>query len=584
MRIPLRSYWVLLARYLRPQRLRVVLLAVVLFGSIGVQLVNPQIIGYFIDTAEQGGTQQALLLAATLFIVMAFTQQLLAVGATYLGESVGWNATNRLRTDLAAHCLRLDLSFHKARTPGELIERIDGDVTLLSNFFSRFVIDVFGNAVLLAGVLVLLLFEDWRVGLCLAAFALVALLLLTRLRHLAVPIWAADREANAGFFGFLGERLAGTEDIRSSGATGYTMRRFYEHLRGWAPLQRKAGLAGSSMWVTTIAVFAVGDAVAFGLGAYLFTRGAITLGTAYTIFYYTALLGRPIEQIRSQLQDLQQADASIGRVRELLAIQSRVQDGPGAALPPGALSVEFDLVTFGYEEEDEPVLRDVSFRIEPGAVLGLLGHTGSGKTTIARLLFRLYDPQEGEVRIGGVPVKEPRLRDLRRRVGMVTQDVQLFQASVRDNLTFFNREVPDGRILRVLDELGLGPWLRSLPTGLDTELASGGGLSAGESQLLAFARLFLLDPGLVILDEASSRLDPATEQLLERAMDRLLQGRTGIIIAHRLATVERADEVMVMEGGRVVEHGPRAQLALAPDSRFAALLRTGLEVAARAEG
>jgi ATP-binding cassette subfamily B protein len=579
MRIPLRSYWNLLARYLRPQRPRVALLAVVLFGGIGVQLANPQIIGYFIDTAQRGGAQEALLLAAVLFIVMAFLQQALAVAATYLGESIGWNATNGLRTDLAAHCLKLDMSFHKARTPGELIERIDGDVTLLSNFFSRFVVDVLGNGVLLLGVVVLLWFEDWRVGLCLSVFALLALLLLTRLRYLAVPIWAADREASAAFFGFLGEQLAGTEDIRSSGATGHSMRRFYEHLRSWAPLQRRAGLAGSSMWIATIAVFGVGDAAAFALGAYLYTRGAISLGDAYTIFFYTALLAHPIEQIRRQMQDLQQADAGIGRVRGLLAVRSRLQDGPGAPLPPGPLSVELDRVTFGYEEDEEPVLRDVSFRLREGRVLGLLGHTGSGKTTIARLLFRLYDPQEGEVRLGGVPVSELRLRELRRRVGMVTQDVQLFGATVRDNLTFFNPEVPDERILGVLEELGLAPWLRSQPQGLDTQLAPGGGLSAGESQLLAFARLFLSDPGVVILDEASSRLDPATEQLLERAMDRLLDGRTGIIIAHRLATVERADEVMILEGGRIVEHGPRQKLALDPDSRYASLLRAGLDAA-----
>jgi ATP-binding cassette subfamily B protein len=218
-----------------------------------------------------------------------------------------------------------------------------------------------------------------------------------------------------------------------------------------------------------------------------------------------------------------------------------------------------------------------ALRVAPGQVLGLLGRTGSGKTTVARLLFRLYDPAAGAVRVGGVDLRQTSADGLRRRVGVVTQDVQLFHASVRDNVTFFDPTQPDRRVMAVLEELGLGPWLRALPEGLDTRLApGGGGLSAGEAQLLAFARVFLRDPGVVILDEASSRLDPGTERLLERAIDRLLAGRTAIVIAHRLATVERADRIAILEDGRVAEEGERAVLARDPDSRFGRLLRAGL--------
>jgi len=206
-----------------------------------------------------------------------------------------------------------------------------------------------------------------------------------------------------------------------------------------------------------------------------------------------------------------------------------------------------------------------------------LGRTGSGKTTITRLVFRLYDISSGVIRINNVDVRDPRLYDLRRRVSMVTQDVQLFQASVRDNLTFFNREIPDERILEVIEDLELGEWYRSLPDGLDTRLETGGrGLSAGQAQLLAFARVFLHDPGLVILDEASSRLDPVTEQIIERTIDKLLRNRTAIIVAHRLGTVHRADEIMILERGRVIEHGDRARRADDPSSRFSGLLQTGL--------
>jgi ATP-binding cassette subfamily B protein len=234
-------------------------------------------------------------------------------------------------------------------------------------------------------------------------------------------------------------------------------------------------------------------------------------------------------------------------------------------------------VTFGYAKE-EPVIRGVSFAVEPGKVLGVLGRTGSGKTTLARLVFRLYEPDQGRIMLDGTDIRDYGLRDLRHRVAMVTQDVQLFQATVRENLTFFDDSVPDERLAAVLDDLGLGEWVRGLPQGLDTRIQTGGkGLSAGEAQLLAFTRVFLREPGLVILDEASSRLDPATEKLIERVVGRLLVDRTAVIIAHRLGTVNRADRILIMEGGEVVELGERTALARDGGSRFSRLLRTGLE-------
>ena len=236
---------------------------------------------------------------------------------------------------------------------------------------------------------------------------------------------------------------------------------------------------------------------------------------------------------------------------------------------------------FAYRDDEsngETVLEGIDLALAPGRVLGVLGRTGSGKSTLARLLTRLYDPVEGEVLLGGTPLAAVSPEARRARVAMVTQEVQLFRGSVRDNLTFFAPGIPDERLWEVLYSLGLGDWAAGLPSGLDTVLETGSaGLSAGQAQLLAFARVFLRDPGLVILDEASSRLDPATEALIERAVDRLLAGRTGVIIAHRLATVERADDILILEAGRVVEWGERAALAADPESRFSRLLRTGME-------
>jgi ATP-binding cassette, subfamily B, bacterial len=569
----------LLVTYLGPLWVRAAALGALLLVGIGLELIGPRILRQFVDDATAGVELSALLTLAVLFVALAVLGQLVSVVENYVAQDVGLTATNRLRADLVQHCLRLDPDFHSTHTPGELIERIDGDVTTLGNFFSRFVIQLLGNGLLLVGVVVLLFAVDWRAGLAMGIFAACGLLLLNALRDVAVPAWEASRQASAELYGFLEERLAGTEDIRANGATAYMLRRLHEHTRRLVRIRIRAVGLGVTAFASMESLGIVGIAVALGIGAYLYQSGAASIGTVFLLFSYAILLNRPVQNITRQLQDLQQALAGISRVSDLLAEHSTIQDpaGEGVPLPSGPLAVEFDRVRFGYRP-NEPVLRDVSVRLEPGQVLGLLGRTGGGKTTITRLLFRLYDPQEGAIRLSGVDLRHVRLNELRRRVGMVTQDVQLFHASVRDNLTIFDRTVADERILEALAELGLLDWYRALPDGLDTTIAPGGGsLSAGEAQLLAFARVFLKDPGLVILDEASSRLDTATERQLERAVDRLLAGRTAIVIAHRLATVERADSIMILEDGRIVEEGRRLRLAEDPSSRFRGLLRIGLD-------
>jgi ABC-type multidrug transport system fused ATPase/permease subunit len=572
---PRAQYRSLLATYLKPQGRRVTALAGLLLGSIALQLINPQILRAFIDAVTNPHPSGPLTGIALLFIALAIGQQALSVAATYVGERVAWTATNNLRTDLTLHCLRLDLSFHKARTPGELIERIDGDVTAMANFFSQFVIQILGSLVLLLGVLVVLWTIDWRVGLALTVFALITLVLMMSMRAIAVPFWKASRQASADLFGFIEERLNGVVDIRANGAEAYTMRQLYTYLRERLRTARRARLVSSLPWGVPNMAFALGQGLAFALGAMLFSSGDTSLGTAFVIYYYTQLIFQPLNLISNQLDDFQKASAGIVRVQELFDTQSSLADGPGVPVPDGPLAVEFDQVEFGYEG-DAAVVHDLSFRVAPGEVLGLLGRTGSGKTTLTRLLLRLYDPTAGAIRLGGVDLRDAHRADLRRHIGVVTQDVQLFAASVRDNLALFDTRIDDARILAALAELGLGEWARKLPEGLDTPLAAGGGgLSAGEAQLLAFTRVFLKDPGLFILDEASSRVDPATERLIERAVGKLLQHRTGIIIAHRLGTVERADTILILDEGRIAEHGPRVALATDPGSRFAGLLRTG---------
>lgn len=584
MKIPIGSSLSLLWRYLLPHKRKMVLLFALLFVNIGLQLANPQILRHFIDTASSPAPGELIWIAA-FFAGTAVLGNIASGFAAYVGEDVAWSATNALRADLVRHTLGLDMTFHKMHTAGEMIERIDGDVTALSNFFSQFVVKVCGTFVLMFGVLVLMFFEDWRIGLTMTIYALLVLLVMRRAKGVAVPYFKDQRQATADLSAFWEERLSGLEDIRSSGAESHAMRMQAGLMRTVFSKSMRATFFGRFLFSAAIVLFAIGNSAAIASGAALLGLGAVTLGTVYLIFDYTGTLSSNLRMVTEQLDDLQRASAGIERVSELVHMRSAVQDPavPVALAELHAAHLCFEDVSFAYDDNESaadnaPVLQSVSFELAPGKVLGLLGRTGSGKTTLTRLLFRFYDPVRGRVTLDGVDLRELRIGDLRKRVGLVTQEVQLFQASVRDNLTFFDASISDERILHVIAELGLTDWLGQLPKGLDSELESGaGGLSAGEGQLLAFARVFLADPGLVVLDEASSRLDPATEQRIERAVEKLLRGRTALIIAHHLTTVQRADDILILQDGRILEYGPRRELAARADSRFAYLLRTGLQ-------
>ncbi len=578
--IPVRAYFRLFAGYLRPHRAKAVLLIAVLAATIALQLANPQLIRRFIDNAVAGHDASALIPIAIAFMVIALTHQLFAVWATYIAEQIGWSATNQLRTDLTEHVLGLEMGFHKGTSPGELIERIDGDVTALSNFFSSMIIKVIGNGALLLGVIVLLWVESWIVGLAITVLTVGTFLGLFRLHGVIVPWQKEIRATSAEMYGLIGEQVDGREDIEASGATGFMLSRFDTIQRKWLPQVIRGWTGWAMMWSASMMLYFASISVVFVSGAWLFGIGALTLGSVYLVYQYVEMGHRPIEQIREELIDLQKAGASIERVEELLARESTLSQRGEQRLPAGPLRVQFEGVTFRYDDEagNETILDDISFNIAPGRVIGLLGRTGSGKSTIARLVTRMYEPQVGVVRIGESATWDIDSTDLRRRVAMVTQDVQLFRASVRDNLTFFDDSVSDEKLLGVIHRLELDEWLASLPDGLDTKLDSGtGGLSGGQAQLLAFTRVYLRDPGVVVLDEASSRLDPATEALLERAVDQLFKNRTAILIAHRLSTVARADDIVILDNGRVIEYGDRERLEADPNSVFSGLLATGIE-------
>jgi ABC-type multidrug transport system fused ATPase/permease subunit len=585
MSFPLSGHKKLLGRYLAPQRWRVFGLAALLLAGIGLQLINPQVVRYFIDTAQAGGPLNNLLVASLAFLIVGLSARALSLAASYTGMHVAWAATNALRADLLSHVLRLDMPFHKLHTPGELIERVDGDPGMLGGFFGQTVVKTAANVLLVAGILAFLYREDARAGITLTIYAALAVTALAALQGYGTRRWAASRQAWAEQNGYIEEHLAGAEDIRGVGAEAYVQSELTTLARKVLVVERSARMSQALGASVTGFLYVVGYSMGLAVGALLYLRGEVSIGTAFVIVYYIGMLASPLDALREEAGNLQQATAGVQRIESILATRPVVREALSAELPDGALELELDDVSFTYRDRPDMAagdraLEDISFRLMPGRALGVLGRTGSGKSTLSRLLFRLYDPDAGSIRLGGADLRDIGLSDLRRRAGILTQDVQLFEGSLRDNIALFNPSVKDAAIWEALAALGLRGWVEAMPDRLDTEVATGGGnLSAGEAQLVAFARLLLRDPGLVILDEAASRLDPNTERRLERAIDVLLLDRTAIIIAHRIETLLRSDDILVLEGGRVAEFGRRVELAADPNSRFSHLLRAGLEEA-----
>ncbi|MBV5261869.1 ABC transporter ATP-binding protein [Synechococcus moorigangaii CMS01] len=566
------SSYQFLQTYLKSQKVPLSILAIALLGSIGLQVVNPQIIRYFIDTALTGVSQRALLGAALTFIALTMVQQGLAIASTYYSETIAWRVTNRLRLNLVEHCLHLDLDFHRQHAPGKLVEQVDGDVEQLSHFFSQFLLQVLGNGLLVVGILGVVWWENALAGVTLSLFALGVLGILGFLQRLAIRPWAKYRQTSAEFYGMVAEYLGGLVDLQGNGATDYVLQHFYRLIRRWRQTFHRARWTSTLLWGSTVGLFTLGNVLALGVGTYLWSQQTITIGTIYLLYYYASLLQEPIERIREELEQFQQAIASLQRIQTLLQQPQPQQPEMALTLSAAAPSIEFRQVWFRYSSGDY-ALRNLSFQLPAGEILGLLGHTGSGKSTLIRLLLRLHTCERGNIFLGGLNLAQLSQTELTQRIGFVTQDVQLFQGTVRQNLTFFNPQIRDRQVLQTLEDLGLMSWFARLPQGLDTELgADSSSLSAGQAQLLALARVFLKDPCLVILDEASSRLDPMTEQLLAQAIQRLLKNRTGIIIAHRLRAVDRADKILILRRGQILEFGDRHQLANTPHSHYGHLL------------
>jgi ABC-type multidrug transport system fused ATPase/permease subunit len=410
---------------------------------------------------------------------------------------------------------------------------------------------------------------DMRLALGVVIYVALAVAVIISGRHRAVGESSDEMGSYARLYGGIEERLTAAEDLRSNGAGGHAMWRFVEDSAdalGSAVRREKAFLR---MWWAVDGSVAAGSVISLIASTLLVSRRVITVGDAFLLFQYVLLISRPLEDLVDQLETVQKANGAMVRVIDLLAVEPDIRDDGKTLPPPGPLSIEFRRVTFDYGD-DQAVLQSVELSFSAGRSIGIVGRTGSGKTTLSRLVLRLVEATSGTVLLGGVPIEEIPVDELRRRVALIPQEVELLSGSIRDNVTLFDESPSDDDVAAALRNAGLGGMARG---GIHRQLGAGGaGLSAGEAQLLALARVWLRNPDIVVLDEATARVDPVTEQRLEDAVALLTEGRTTLIIAHRLSTLRHVDEIVVLDHGRVVEHGDRADLADDLESRYRHLL------------
>ena len=516
----------------------------------------------------------ALRLLVGLLLVAVLLRLALQGTQSFNVQVVGQRLTARIRADLFRHALGLSLRFHDRTPVGKLLTRLTSDVDALAEVFGSGAVGVLADLVSLLVIAITMVVIEWRLGL---------LLLLVQIPITAGILWLQSRYRRANYrvreeLGQLNadlqENLQGLEVVQMFRREGVNSARFAQT----TALYRDA-VTGTIFYDSAISAFIewvalAAVAVVLALGGTMVTAGAMGLGTLTTFILFSQRLFDPLRQMAERFTQIQGGLTAVERIGELLeqpieiadlpppqrsALARRaVEEGPTS----GAGEVVFENVSFAYRSDD-PILEDLSFRIAPGEHVAIVGPTGSGKTTIIRLLCRLYEPQAGRILLDGVDIRELPVALLRRRLGVVLQDTFLFSGNVADNLRL-DADLSDAQLEGLCRNLGLQPLLGRLEAGLATELRErGANLSSGERQLLAVARVAIREPSVLVMDEATAFLDPSTEATLQRDLESLLQGRTAIVIAHRLATVEASDRILVLRRGRLVEQGNHRELRAA---------------------
>jgi ATP-binding cassette, subfamily B, bacterial len=573
---------ILLGGLLRPYAAAVALLAIVVVAENAARLSVPLLVQRGIDHGippiAAGGSARELVLIVVSLCAVVLVQATSRMFFLRRSGRIGQQVLLELRRRIFRHFQRLDVAFHDRYTSGRVVARSTNDVEAIQDMLETGFDGLITAVLTLLGTSVLLVVLDVKLGLmCLCAFP-VLVLLVWWFRTESAKTYKKVRESAALVIVQFVETMTGIKAVQAYRREPRNQEIFTDVADQYKNINERAFklLAVFMPGVRLVGNITTGGVLLYG--GYRVLHGEMTLGTLTAFLLYLRIFFEPMQEISQFFNTFQSAAAALEKIAGVLAEVPGIQD---PAEPVELLKVKGDIgfhdVSFAYVP-DRPVLPDFSLTVPAGQTVALVGTTGAGKTTIAKLIARFYDPTSGSVTLDGVDLRDLAQTELRRHVVMVTQENFMFEGTVADNIRFGRPDATDTEVLAAAEAVGAGRFIGLLPEGYDTDVAKRGGrLSAGQRQLVAFARAFLADPAVLILDEATSSLDIPSERMVQRALQRVLADRTALVIAHRLSTVEIADRVLVLEHGRIVEDGPPAELTRRSDGRYAALHQAWLQ-------
>ncbi len=556
--------------YFRPYRWRVLATIALMLVVTGAALATPALAQVAIDDGITAGSVRALLVIVAVFVVIGVAGWIAGYWQAYLSSWVGNRVLLDLRRQVFRHLMRLELGHHERTPTGRSVSRLTADIEAVNQLVVEGATSLVINGLTLIGVVIILLAYDWK--LAVAAFLIFPLLAVGTwwFRVRATRAYRLTRERVAVVLSVLQENLSGIRVVQAHGREEEARRRFREANLEYRRANMSTITVSGAYFPGVELLAALGTALILWYGGNRVLDADLSVGVMVAFIGYLASFFDPIQQLSQLYNTFQAAMAALEKIFGVLETDPRIADAPDAVdLPDVAGRIDLDGVSFGYGREY--VIRDVDLHVEPGTTVALVGATGAGKSTLAKLIARLYDPDEGAVRIDGIDLREVREESLRAAMGIVPQEGHLFSGTIAENVRFAHPLATDDEVRRALDAVGALAFVDDLPDGIDTDVQERGArLSAGQRQLICFARALVPDPRLVVLDEATSSIDIATEKRIEDALDRLLEGRTAVIIAHRLSTIRRADVIVVVEDGRIAEMGSHDDLMRA-GGRYAAL-------------
>jgi ATP-binding cassette subfamily B protein len=550
---------------LRPYRGRVAVTGVAIVAATAAGLAPPYLAGRAIDAGIVTGDTAALTVVVIAFLGVAVVFAIATYTQTYLVGWVGTRALQDLRERVFSHLQSMSIGFFTRNRPGVLISRMTNDIEALNQLVTSGVVTLLSSVMTLVGVVVILLVLDLK--LALVTFLTFPLLLIASVifRIASHGAYRLTRERIAAVTAYLQETLSGVRIVRSFGQEP----RHAAEMEALNEANREANMRtvylNATYFPAVELLSAVATAAIILYGGSQAIDGAIQIGVIVAFIGYLQVFFEPIQQLSQLYTTYQQGMAALDKIFELLDTRPDMVDAP-EAIDPGPLRGEIDLdgVWFSYGGDEDWAVEDIDLHVPPGQTLALVGATGAGKSTLAKLVARFYDPQRGSVLVDGHDLRDLRQQALRRQLGIVPQEGYLFSGSVRENIAFGRPDATLEEIERAAAAVGATAFIEGLADGIDTEVGERGvHLSAGQRQLVAFARALLAEPRILILDEATSNVDVRTEKIIERGLERLLAGRTAIVIAHRLSTIRRAGKIVVLEGGRIAEAGTHEELIAA---------------------